>query len=470
MKIKYKVACHTDNVTYGTTFVVIDGAKENGITYIPKAIELGAKKIVLQEDQQLNNNIINLAKEKNVEIVYCKDARLELAKLSAQTYDYPAKKLKIIGITGTKGKTTTTFLVHHILQHAGYKTALLSTVRNSINNHIFKTDLTTKQPDYLHAFFDLCAKENIEYVVMEVAAQALSLSRVYGIEFDSIIFTNFAKEHAEFYSTQDTYFEAKKLLFAQAKESAPKFINHDDPKLFDLKSLYKNIKTFGIKNPSDYNANILKNDLSGIKFELKSEHISQIIETPALVGEFNVYNIMAAAIVALNFGINITQIKDAILNFDKVPGRMDKHKLKNGAISFIDYAHNPSSFEAILQTVRPFCKNLIVVFGAGGDRDKTKRPLMGSCAAQIADTVILTTDNPRSENPENIIEDILFGIPDIHRSKVICELDREKAIKIAYEHSDAQSTILLLGKGPDEYQIIKGVYYPFSEAEILKAL
>ncbi|MCL4361551.1 UDP-N-acetylmuramoyl-L-alanyl-D-glutamate--2,6-diaminopimelate ligase [Candidatus Dependentiae bacterium] len=452
----YPVTCHTDHVGKGSTFVVIKGMKEDGAKYIAKAIELGAKKVVIEKD------CAHLVRDiKNIEIEFVDNARKALAVLSAQAYGFPAKKLKIIGITGTKGKTTTTFLTEHILKTAGYKTALLSTVKNKILDKEFSTKLTTAQPDYLHMFLSKAVQAGVEYVVMEVAAQALSLYRVYGIEFDAVIFTNFSQEHAEFYSNLDEYFEAKVSILKQLKKNAPFIFNLDDEKVFTLKNSVQNSLSFSLNDIS-----ILKNSLSGIEIEVDDCKIS----CPALVGKFNIYNILAAIKLCKNFDVSNSDLQKACVEFTGVPGRLDKISLRNGSTAFIDYAHNPASFDAVLNALRPYTNHLIVLFGAGGDRDAQKRPMMGDIAAKIADVVILTTDNPRSEDPRIITEQIYNGINASQKTKVFIELDREQAIKLAYKISSSSSTIMCLGKGPDEYQIVQGITYPFSEKNILKSL
>lgn len=437
------VACHTDFVQEGGTFVAIKGMSFDGISFIPTALERGATTLVIQKDALLTPEVELLIKQKKASIVRVEDTRLALAQLSAIAFKHPAKKLKFIAITGTKGKTTTTFLVEHLLKNAGYKTALLSTVKNRINNVEYATKLTTQQPDYLHAFFDQCVKEGVEWVVMEVAAQAFSLHRVHGITFDAGIFTNFSREHGEFYPSQDEYFSAKAQLLSYLKPGAPLILNQDDTKVAALGEKYK--PTFFFTSTHPYTC-------------------------PQLVGRFNAYNIAAATAAVSALGVKKSSIISALASFPGVAGRLDRIQLPNGATAFIDYAHNPASFQAVLSELRLLTNNLIVLFGAGGDRDPVRRPLMGDIASTIADYIVVTSDNPRSEDPAEIARQILVGIKPEQAHKVMVELDREAAIRKAYAHSKAGSIIALLGKGPDEYQIVKGVTTPFSERSILLAL
>ena len=423
----------------GSTFVAIKGMKHDGIDYINQALARGATSIV--SETAIDKNSINT---QNVCFIHVENARKALAILSAQAYDYPAKKLKFIAITGTKGKTTCSFLIEHLLRFNGYKTALLSTVKNSINGTDFPTKLTTQQPDYLHTFFNLCVENNVEWVIIEVAAQAFSLHRIAGLEFDAAIFTNFSKEHGEFYATMDDYFAAKKEIINYLKPQAPLILNAHDTRVKKLSEHYSNAILF------DNN---------------------QTLPCPKLIGRFNNYN-CAAVITCLKslHLLNSDQIKLGLQTFNGVPGRIERYELPNGSCAIIDYAHNPSSYEAILGELSQHTDHLIVVFGCGGDRDASRRPLMGSIASKYANLMLLTSDNPRSEDPAQIVQDICSGINDTYHHKIIIELDRERAIKMAYHHARKNSIIALLGKGPDEYQIIKGVTTFFSEKQILQNL
>ncbi len=463
----FPVACHTDQIGPGSIFVAIKGMHDDGIAYIPLALQKGATTIVIEDDVHLLLDLMQLIKKYNAKLITVPNTRGALAELSAQAVNFPAKKLKIIGITGTKGKTTTSFLIEHLLAVAGYKTALLSSVYNKIENTIFKTSLTTPHPDYLHIFFDVCLKAGVEYVVMEVAAQALSLHRTEGIAFDAVFFTNFDLEHSEFYHSLDEYFAAKCLLFKQVKIGAPQIVNADDQWCQKIVEKYKDIQTVGFKNQQAMVQGILlQNNADGLKIRVATD----VYRCRALLGEFNAYNMLTAIALVQQLGISVKQIQNGLLSFTGVPGRLQMHALPKGARCFIDKAHNPSSYRAVLGALRQLTNHLIVVFGAGGDRDKTKRPLMGKIAAELCDVVIVTSDDPRSEDPATIIQDVLVGIPRKYQHKVIREIDREHAIKKAYELSRPDSIVALLGKGTDEYQLINGEKHYFSEREIIQTL
>ena len=468
----YPVTSHTDHIGPESTFVALAGTKHDGITFIPEALEKGATKIVVAHSAVIPEATLQLITKKNAELYRVDNPRRALAYLSAEAADWPARKLCILGITGTKGKTTTSFLLEHILKAAGYKTALLTTVRNSIADTIFPTDLTTRQPDYLHQFLDTCVKNDISIVVMEVAAQAGSLHRTDGIDFDGFIFTNFSQEHGEFYCTFEEYFDAKRALTSQLKPGRPLVLNGDDELVAYLGSHKPNALFFGHNEYQTAFVSAEKgtNVVAGISGKLLFDKTAYSFKAPALAGEFNRYNIMAAAALAYMIGLEPELICSALESFKGVPGRMEKYALPNKATAFIDYAHNPSSFEAILSTLSALTKDLIVVFGCGGDRDSAKRPVMGALAKKYAQAVILTSDNPRSEDPQDITAEILVGISQENRNNVFIELDRKKAIEKAYALSKPNSIIALLGKGPDEYQIVKGAKTYFSEREILEAL
>jgi UDP-N-acetylmuramoyl-L-alanyl-D-glutamate--2,6-diaminopimelate ligase len=459
----FSVTAHTNHVGPGSTFVVIKGIKEDGLVYVPQALAQGATTIVVEETTFIPQELVEQIQQ-SATLVRVPHIRQALAQLAAQACDFPAQKLTIVGVTGTKGKTTTTFILEHLLRTVGYKTALLSTVLNTINGKDFPTKLTTQQPDYLHMFLKVCIEAGVTHVVMEVSAQALTLHRVQGILFDTVIFTNFDQEHAEFYTTMDNYFAAKCKIFEQVKSSGTVLINGDDAYGQKILARYPEYQTYTPSSTAGLSAG------SGISFSLPLNNRSLLFSCPALIGSYNLYNAYAAVSCALTLGLEPNSIAHALATFERVPGRMERYSLPNQAVCIIDYAHNPSSFKALLPTLKTLTPQLIVVFGCGGERDAAKRPVMGAVAVEIADMVILTTDNPRSEDPVLITQEIVEGIPPYLHHKVIVEMDRHKAIEQAYSLSQPQTIIALLGKGPDEYQEVKGVKTYFSERQIVQAL
>lgn len=450
------VTSHTRHVGPGSTFVVVKGYKEDGIRYVPDALAAGATTIVIEEDVVIDDTLQALVERYGAQLVRVKNSRHALAELSAQAHGYPARSLTIIGITGTKGKSTTTFLLAHLLRSSGIKTAFLSTVKNCIDATDYATELTTQQPDYIHAFLRRCVEAGVTHVVMEVAAQALTLHRVSGIEFSAGAFLNFSLEHSEFYATQDDYFAAKAVLLKQLTPGACFVVPQDDVRIRGVAQAHAG--TIFLESAPTTRA-----DLAGIRFE----HEGRVYACPALVGSFNIFNARVAITLAQYLGCPPATMQEALTTFQGVPGRLVPYRLAQGAIVFIDYAHNPLSFERVLGAMRGLTDHMIVVFGAGGDRDATKRPLMGAIAAQFADHIIVTTDNPRSEDPAAIVTDILAGIPPATSCEV--EPDRQRAVEKACDLSRKGSLVMLLGKGPDEYQLIQGVKTPFSERAIVAA-
>lgn len=463
----FPVTCHTDYVGQGSTFVAIKGFKTDGVLFIPRALERGATRIIVARDAIIPDDIQALLKHKKITPWPVDDTRQELVRLSALAAGEPARLLRIIAITGTKGKTTTSFLLKHILSHAGVRTALISSAGNYIDGEYFPTSLTTPQADYIHQFLALCVARKVTHVILEVAAQAMTMHRVDGIVFDSVIFTNFGLEHLEFYDSMGSYFAAKCHLLARSRRRGAAYINADDAWCAALPGLCEGVVTFGLNKHAD--SQMQNVDARRLSFDLVRDSTRSFI-CEALTGKFNVYNVAGGATVALDYGIASEDIADALRTFPGVPGRGERHALSNGAVGIIDYAHNPLSYQALLPELKTLTDHLIVVFGAGGERDASRRPLMGAIAAQYADVVVITTDNARSEDPQRIANDIYAGIPETERGKVIIELDRERAIKKAFACSRASSMIALLGKGPDCYQIIGAHKTPFYESEILKAL
>lgn len=486
MPAQWPVACHTDHVGPGSTFVAIQGMKSNGIDHIPAALNKGATTIVIAADAVLPNDSIQAVQEAGAQLIRVENTRLALAQLSAHAAGHPARKLKLIAITGTKGKTTSSFLLAHVLESAGYHVALLSTVGNSIQGVSLPASLTTAQPDYLHQFFKLCVERNVTHVVMEVAAQAVSLHRVHGLVYDALLFTNFSQEHGEFYTNMADYFAAKTALFDQRSTQAPALINGDDPACSSLLARYNNCFAMHMQTPTNHTeqastcspairvpaivGNFVNTSTGCVQGTVTCHGIEYPISCPALVGEFNAYNSMGVVGIAHFFGLMPAHVRHAFSTFAGVPGRLARYQLPNGASCYIDYAHNPSSYDAVLGTLSRLTDHLIVIFGAGGERDKAKRPVMGAIAAHHASIIIVTSDNPRTEQPEQIIEDICAGIPASNQCTIIRELDREKAIKIAYNLSQSGSILAILGKGTDEYQIVGTTKTFFSEAAIVQAL
>ena len=462
----YAVTGHTDFVGPGSTFVAISGSKANGLVYIPQALKKGASQIVVEKGIALDGAIQQLIKKYKASIVVVDNARKALAELSAKSLGRPAKKLKIIGLTGTKGKTSSSYMIYHMLRTLGKKVALSTTVEKLIDDCPVRMALTTPLPDQLHTFFDECVRQEIEYVVLEVSAQALSLHRVDGITFEAGLFTNFSMEHMEFYSDMKEYFNAKSLLVSRVKDPSSMLINIDDQYGCELKKLYPACSAFSFEHKESMVYGWSHIAEQGIVLHVKIAKKTYMFQS-LLLGKFNAYNLLGSLGVIHALGLDLQDLMLSMTSLKMIPGRMEQYLLKNQARVFIDYAHNPSSFDAVLSTLRHMTKHLIVVFGAGGCRDKQKRPMMGAIAQKYCDVIVLTSDNPRDEDPVDIMHDIEQGIVS-DSIELYRELNRTKAIELSYTLSHPKSIIAVLGKGRDEYQIVGDLTFPFKERSIIK--
>lgn len=462
----YAVTSHSEHVGKDTTFVAMKGQKTDGMYYIISALERGAREIVVQNDVQIPALVEQEIIEAGATLIRVPDCKKALSELSAQKNGFPSQKLKIIGITGTKGKTTTSHMIYQLFQSAGYKTALLSTASKLILDQEIILELTTPQPDHIHTFLRTCVENDVQIVVMEVSAQSLHLHRIATIEFDEIVFTNFSYEHLEFFKDMDEYFAAKCLLFKQLKKDGVVFVNYDDPYGRILCDKHPEYKKYSFE---DSHADLYAQaSIEGnVTLDVYENGVKYHIPT-RLYGTFNSYNMLAAISVARAFQISFEKIIAGADTIKLIPGRMERYELQNGAACFIDYAHNPSSYEAVLSTLRNMTDHLIVIFGAGGARDRGRRPMMGKIADQFADVVILTADNPRDEDPEEIINDIVRGFSADTKLTVLREIDRERAIEMGCQMSRKGTVIAILGKGNDEYQIVGDLKFVFKERAIIQ--
>lgn len=469
----FPVTCHTKYVGPGSTFVAIKGTYEDGAGYIKTALEQGASTIILEQ----HKNITDIKKkclEYHAQLHIVDNARQVLAEYASAALNHPSSKLKIIGITGTKGKTTTTHLIEHILRSCGYKTAMLSTIFNKIGNQAEESINTTPSSDYLHMFFAECLKQNVDYVVMEVSSHALSMYRVHGVLFDAIIFLNLCPDHLDFHSTIDDYFAAKAKIFSQVKSGGLAVINLDhawgEKTLIAAQNLRStDYQVIALTQIAGYQTDhallsAVATNITSVSCDLYfQEHIT--LSTQSLFGQFNAYNLSLATLLCKGLGISSDNISNAISYFPGVPGRLQKHVLQNGALAFVDYAHNAASFHEVLGTLRQYTDHLIVVFGCGGNRPRERRWGMGAAAAEFADLIILTNDNPRFEDPDDIITDILSGIPENKHKLVVCQKDRSKAISLAASYATKDSIIALLGKGHENYFLVQDKMLHFDDFE-----
>ena len=447
------------NVNKNDLFVCIKGYATDGHKYARMAGEKGACAIVCEDS-------IDVVDE-NITIIKVKDSRKALAVIGSNFYGNPADKLKIIGVTGTNGKTTTTFMLKTILEKSGKKVGLVGTIANYIGNEKLHTERTTPESFELQKLFAQMVNKGCEYCVMEVSSHSLVLDRVYGIEFEAGIFTNITRDHLDFHKTFENYYAAKFKLFEHSKLAV---VNVDDSYgkdvVKDLKKLGKNnIVTVSIKEESDFRAYNEKYESRHISFNLDIDDKCEdfIVGMP---GEFNIYNSLGAIAAMHKLGISLDSIKKGIEEI-VVAGRCEmvgrKYNLPFTII--VDYAHTPDGLDNILRTARGFTKNrLISVFGCGGDRDKVKRPQMGKIGTDISDIAIITSDNPRTEDPMSIIDDVVKGI-DKDNYEVI--ENRKEAIKRAIEIAKDGDVIVIAGKGHEDYQILSTGKIHFDEREVV---
>lgn len=452
------------NIKKNGLFVAINGFDVDGHDYIKEAIKKGAIAILasVDMDKKLLKEIMN-----EVTIILAQDTRYALAIAACNFYDNPSRKFKLVGITGTKGKTTTSFMVKSILEKAGKKVGLVGTIATYIGDKkLSDSDRTTPESIKLQEIFSKMAKAKCEVVIMEVSSQSLKLNRVAGCNFDIGVFTNFSEDHISPKEHPDMkdYFESKLKLFDMCNTC---FVNADDLQTSKIPKLLpeKNISTYGIDNY----CNLLAKDITitnaaadyKVKIGTRNERIK--IDIP---GRFSVYNSLAAIAITTKLGCSAENIKEALLDL-KVPGRSELVENKKDLAIMIDYAHSPESLENILAAVKSYTKGRVIsLFGCGGDRDTTKRPLMGEISGRIADFTIITSDNPRTEDPEKIVNQIEEGIKKT-KGKYICIVDRVEAIKYAIKMANKNDIIVLAGKGHEPYQEINGVKHPFDERIIV---
>ena len=449
------VTCNSKAVKKGYVFIAIKGNKLDGTKFIDEARRAGA------------GAVISPSAGKGINFIRVKDTRKAASKLAAEFYGNPSTKIKVIGITGTNGKTTISYLLEKVLKVSGKKPAVVGTINYRYNNKVIPSNNTTPGPLYLQRMLADMLRSKVTHCVMEVSSHALHQDRTEGVKFNSAIFSNLTQDHLDYHKTLLNYFKAKSKLFKGLEKSAFAVINNDDKYAERLKKLCPGkVITYGIDRNSQVMARNIKFNYPSTEFLLKTGRASVLIKT-RLIGRHNVYNILAVITWALKEGIHLTEIKRAIEEFSLVPGRLEKVECGQGFSIFVDYAHTEDALKNIIQSLRQISENrIIVVFGCGGDRDKTKRPKMGYTVTELADYAVITSDNPRSEDPRNIIRDIERGIRRINYSVV---LQRADAIKKSLLLAKRGDIVLVAGKGHENYQVLKNKTVHFDDREVIKA-
>jgi UDP-N-acetylmuramoyl-L-alanyl-D-glutamate--2,6-diaminopimelate ligase/murE/murF fusion protein len=454
------ISCNSKQVSDNFIFVAVKGTREDGNSYIDEAIKRGARAVVLPAPCSLS------PAPRNISVIPVTDTRKALAKLAAEFYGYPSLKLKVIGITGTNGKTTISYLLEALLKKAHLSPAVIGTINCRFKNSVTPSKNTTPGPVELESMLADMLKGGATHAIMEVSSHALDQDRTGGINFHSAIFTNLTQDHLDYHKTLGNYFNAKAKLFKNMQPGSFAVINNDDKYAKRIKEITKaRIFTYGIENKAEVTAGKIKFDSLHTEFLLDSPAGETNI-TSGLVGRHNVYNILAAVAWALQEGIDMPMIKSAIAEFNLVPGRLERVDFDGDFSVFVDYAHTEDALRNIITTLRRIAKKkIIVVFGCGGERDKTKRPKMGKVVSELADYAIITNDNPRSEDAGQIINDIKRGI----RKNNYCVIpERREAIKKSLSLAKAGDIVLIAGKGHEDYQILRDKVMRFSDREVVR--
>ncbi len=446
-------------VTPGCLFVALRGTQADGHLFIAKAIELGAAAIICEELPTLVND--------KVIYIKVKDSAASLGFVSSNFYDNPSEKLKLIGITGTNGKTTTAKLLQQLFMDAGLKSGLLSTVNNKIGEDTEPSTHTTPDPLQLNALLAKMVAAECTHCFMEVSSHAVVQQRIAGLHFKGGIFTNITRDHLDYHKTFDQYIKAKKGFFDLLPAEAFALVNIDDKNgKVMVQNTNAKVKTFSLHSMSDFRAKVLESSFSGLWLNIDGTDISC-----RLIGQFNAYNLLGVYATALLLGIEKLQALTLLSALQPPEGRFEYMVSGNKITGIIDYAHTPDALQNILDAIKDIRtgnEQVITVVGCGGDRDAGKRPQMAAIACEMSNKVILTSDNPRSEDPQDIIEQMRKGVPLQHIRKTIAITDRREAVYAAVNMAQAGDIILIAGKGHEKYQEIKGVKYPFDDKQVLE--
>ena len=444
-------------VDRGSMFVAVCGYNVDGHNYIASAIERGAVAIVCQrvpDEQTLG-----------VEYIVVEDSSLALGVIASNMYDNPSRKMRLVGVTGTNGKTTTATLMYKMARLMGYKAGLLSTVCNYIDDEKIPSTHTTPDPIAINSLMAKMVQAGCEYCFMEVSSHSAHQHRIAGLDFDGAMFSNITHDHLDYHKTFKNYIEAKKIFFDNLKSDAFALTNLDDKNgMVMLQNTKAKRYTYSCKRMADFNAKVIERHLDSTLLELDGEQV-----WTKFTGDFNAYNLLVVYATSILLGFAKDEVLEKISILAPVEGRFETIVSKSGVVAVVDYAHTPDAVENVLKTLQALKRDnkIITVVGAGGDRDKTKRPEMAKAACELSDVVILTSDNPRSEEPMYILNDMVAGVPAASTESVKVVVDRAEAIGEAIKMAVSGDIILVAGKGHEDYQEIKGVKYHFSDKEVI---
>jgi len=440
-------------------FVATRGTSVDGHLFINKAIEGGANAIVCEEfpDEQFEN----------ITYVKVKDASYALGIIASNFYDEPSTKLKLVGVTGTNGKTTTVTLLYNLFKSLGYTVGLISTVRNKIHNEVIPATHTTPDAVALNELLSKMQEKGCQYVFMEVSSHAVAQHRIAGVTFAGGVFTNITHDHLDYHKTFEEYIKAKKGFFDKLNDEAFALTNKDDRNgLVMLQNTSAKKHSYALKSIADFKCRIIENHLHGLLLNIDGQEV-----WVKLIGNFNAYNVLAVYATAVLLKQDKTNVLTALSTLNAVEGRFQQLKSTTGITGIVDYAHTPDALKNVLETIKSLRtgnEQVITLVGCGGDRDAAKRPIMAQIACELSTKVILTSDNPRSEDPESILDQMQKGIDPVEMKKTLRISDRKEAIRTACSLAKPGDIILIAGKGHENYQEIKGVKHPFDDFEILK--
>jgi UDP-N-acetylmuramoyl-L-alanyl-D-glutamate--2,6-diaminopimelate ligase len=460
------VACDSRKVEPGAIFFALQGEKLDGVKFVEDAVRRGAVAVATEDVQRVSSKGITL-----IELLPGSERRA-LASVSANFYGHPAESLKLVGVTGTNGKTTTTFLVDSILRAAGHTTGLIGTTGYRTPAGSRAAVNTTPESLDLQRMFAEIREAGGTHAVLEASSHALAMERLWGCHFAVAIFTNLTRDHLDFHKTFEEYFAAKRLLFEGTGAGAPDaaVINADDPYATQLGGLARRTLTYGLKGAADLTAKKLALSFHGLEFTAQTPAGNIEVRSP-FVGRINAYNILAAIGAGIALHIPNGKIEEGIANLELVPGRFQRIDEGQPFLVIVDYAHTDDALKNLIATARELgpSARIITVFGAGGERDRTKRPLMGEAAGSLSDVVVLTSDNPRGEDPLRIINDVVVGLQKVN-AKYRVEPDREQALAMALEEARPGDIVLLAGKGHETYQVLRDGTVDFDDREKARAI
>ncbi len=455
------VAFDSRKVKKDSLFVATKGTAVDGHSFIAKAIESGAIAIVCEEMPDNHNDKVTYVK--------VTDSSFALGMIACNFHDNPSEEIKLVGITGTNGKTTTASLLYNLFRSMGHKVGLLSTVQNKINSTVIPATHTTPDALALNELLRMMVQQDCEYVFMEVSSHAVAQNRIAGIKFAGAIFTNITHDHLDYHKTFDEYIRAKKKFFDMLPPEAFSLTNKDDkngPVM--LQNTRAARYTYALRSMADFKCRILENHLNGLMLNIDNQEL-----WVKLIGTFNAYNVLAVYATAVLLKQDKTNVLTALSTLNAVEGRFQYVKSPKGLICIVDYAHTPDALKNVLDTIKDIRtgnEQVTTVVGCGGDRDAAKRPVMAAIACEYSSKVILTSDNPRSEDPEEILNQMQKGINPVDAKKMLRITDRKEAIRAACSMSSPGDIVLVAGKGHEKYQEIKGVKQPFDDLEVIKEI